>query len=328
MREDPIFITGCYRSGTTFLSRILDAHPDLNISYDTVSYFRFIIKKNMDPQNYEPILDEIGQRLKNRYNMNISKEEIVKKIEQFRPLTHKILYSAVMEVFFKTDQKRWGEKTLLEWSNLPFFLSMYPQGQVIHIIRDPRDVVASYKHMTIETGDKYLDAIFATMHSMDSAIIYKRKLPSDRYYLLKYEDLIMNPEKKVEEICKFLNIRFTLEMLNPNNYKDQFGKSFDGKRHSSFVKEDQLLDKIVPIDRWKKKLNKFEISFTEGFLFGQMQYFNYTFSDYFQDNLFYQLLISIEKTSLLKERIIHFLNTGEGIESYPSDPTLPQNWGD
>jgi len=45
MIDNPIFITGCYRSGTTYISRVLDAHPNLNVTFDSVNYFRFIIKK-------------------------------------------------------------------------------------------------------------------------------------------------------------------------------------------------------------------------------------------------------------------------------------------
>lgn len=31
-------------------------------------------------------------------------------------------------------------------------------------------------------------------------------------------------------------------------------------------------------------------------------------------------------TPLLQSRLHHWLSTGEGVESYPSDPTDPKNW--
>ena len=47
----PLLITGVYRSGTTLVSDILRKHPDLDITYDSINYFRFIIKKNIIQKN-------------------------------------------------------------------------------------------------------------------------------------------------------------------------------------------------------------------------------------------------------------------------------------
>ena len=41
-----IFMTGTYLSRTTILSRMIDAHPKLDIAYDSVKYFRWYVKTN------------------------------------------------------------------------------------------------------------------------------------------------------------------------------------------------------------------------------------------------------------------------------------------
>src|SRR3990167_7977186 len=40
-----IFLTTPFRSGSSFLSRILSAHPSISMSYDTVNFFRFCYGK-------------------------------------------------------------------------------------------------------------------------------------------------------------------------------------------------------------------------------------------------------------------------------------------
>ena len=119
--------------------------------------------------------------------------------------------------------RRWGEKSLLEWTNIPTFLDMYPSGKTIHIIRDPRDVVASYKNMTYETKDKYLDSIFNCLDSMKHAINYLSILPKSSYYLVKFEDLVNNRMIEIEKICKFLQIEFNEADYSKENIKEGAG---------------------------------------------------------------------------------------------------------
>jgi hypothetical protein len=321
MINNPILITGVYRSGTTYLSRLLDSHPGLNITYDSVNYFRYNLKKNTNPKNYKEIVTEITTRLENRYEKSLNSDLIIKNLGKFRNITHKDIYSEIMMKYFNNDGKRWGEKTLLEWSNIPTFLSMFEKSQAIHILRDPRDVLASYKNMTIETGDKYLDSIFANLNSFNKAIEYINTLPNNRYKIVIYEDLIDNPEKIAKELCDFLNLEYTKEMLNSDNYKDLSGDKLTISTHSSYGSNDNK----KPVNRWKEKLENDEVKLLEAIMENQMKYFNYDV--FYKDNDFSWLIETLDGTPLLKERLINYFYTKDGIESYPSDPTVSSSWG-
>ena len=321
--ENPIFITGMYRSGTTYLSRIIGAHSELDITYDSVNYFRFIVKNNIDPSEYVEIVNHTSERLLKRHGIALDNENIIDQIRSFEAnITHKVIYSAIMYEFFNSSDKRWGEKTLLEWSNVPTFLSMFSQGKCIHVLRDPRDVLASYKNMTFEKGENYLDAIFASLHSFNTSIKYKTILPQNRYLIVIYEDLIKDTKKITQNICEFLEIKFEKAMLDPKNYRSLDGKSFDFKTHTSFPTEN-----VKPLDRWKTKLSDYEIQFTEAIIGSQMNKFGYELSTNIDNNYITRLIDIIFKNPLLKERIINLIQTGDGVESYPSDPTDPDNWG-
>jgi hypothetical protein len=322
-RNDPIFITGVYRSGTTILSRILDAHPSLDITYDSVNYFRFIIKEGLPASQYKEIIKVIYDRLQDRYKIVLPYPELVHQVEMNDDINHAVIYATVMEYFFGNSGRRWGEKTLLEWTNIPTFLKMYPQGKTIHVVRDPRDVIASYKNMTFETGEKYLDAIFACMDSMNTAWRYKDEIPKEKYLLFIYEEFIADKGKCVKKICDFLNIDFDKEMLNCANYTDLAGKPFQSATHSSFPE-----DITPPKNRWLSKLTPYEIDMVEGFLSSQLELFGYTISDSFAHNSIKKFLDTLKKTPLLANRFDHYMTTGQGVEAYPSNPTDKKNWGD
>ena len=234
MINNPILITGVYRSGTTYLSRLLDSHPGLNITYDSVNYFRYNLKKNTNPKNYKEIVTEITTRLENRYEKSLNSDLIIKNLGKFRNITHKDIYSEIMMKYFNNDGKRWGEKTLLEWSNIPTFLSMFEKSQAIHILRDPRDVLASYKNMTIETGDKYLDSIFANLNSFNKAIEYELKYLKDqnrtfhsigKHYLNKGYYY-----KQIKELIKWFPLQNILVLISENvkeNMNNEYNKVYN-----------------------------------------------------------------------------------------------------
>ena len=320
MVESPILLTGVYRSGTTILSCMLGAHPSINFTYGTVNYLRWFVKKGVPATDYKKIVFETKDRLLRRFDKEINYDKIVQKIESSsKAICHETIYSAIMADFFAYEKKRWGEKTLLEWTSIPNFLEMYPSGKVLHIIRDPRDVVASFKGMTFENGSRYLDAIFACMHSMDTCTHYRQSLQAEHYYDVSYEKLVQNAASELEKICVFLNIPYHEDMLNENLYTDQLGKKFDRKSHTSHN------DSNKPIGRWREKLDVIELELIEGFLSNQMKEFGYNnFSGHGKNVQAFLNLICSEQ--LLKDRLVNFLVTGGGCEEYPSDPTKEENW--
>ena len=152
------------------------------------------MKKKISADLYKDIVHSISERIDFRYQIKLDTKRVISEIEKSskEKFSHKIIYDCVMRGVHSYSGRRWGEKSLLEWTNIPTFLDMYPSGKTIHIIRDPRDVVASYKNMTYETKDKYLDSIFNCLDSMKHAINYLSILPKSSYYLVKFEDLVNN----------------------------------------------------------------------------------------------------------------------------------------
>ena len=93
-------------------------------------------------------------------------------------------------------------------------------------------------------------------------------------FILKYEELVLNPKKTCEEICQFLNIKFDEKML----YFYKFNKN--GKALLSVTKKihQNTLKPFDPslIEKWKKNnidkkfLNMIEVCTKEC-----MDYFSY-----------------------------------------------------
>ncbi len=100
---------------------------------------------------------------------------------------------------------------------------------VIHIVRDPRNVISSLKnHFSFENETKILEFI---MNENQTIGIEENDIPQllsswKNHYnswkrfpknnlLVKYEDLILHPEQEIKKIIKFLNQFFTISL--PSN---------------------------------------------------------------------------------------------------------------
>jgi hypothetical protein len=324
----PILLTGTFRIGSTFLSRILDQHPDLNISYDRANFFRFYLARAHEIEScYRDVLEQARKRFDARWGMEIPVEEIAEAIEADPPTTFPKVYDQFMRsTFCEGDQDaRWGEKTLLQWTNIPLFLHMFPHGQAVHIMRDPRAVLASKREVTWEKPCRYLDAIFVCLHSMSWARDVGGSLPPEKYHIVRYEDVVCKSEETVRGLCSFLGVEHEPAMLDTARFKA--GDKSEWKPNTPFDDLGPGISKR-PVDRWRETLEPWEIGLVESFLSGEMETFGYEPSGIQLSSKDLRLIWeAFQETPLLQRRLQRWFDTGEGVERYSSDPTDPKNWG-
>lgn len=323
----PLFLTGMYRSGTSLVSQVLNNHPKLRVIYDNLHFFRFYLGKYLPIRDrYADIVREAEQRLNGRWGIHVPADRILERLGCNPHLELKDVYDAIMVETFCHGREdiRWGEKSLIQWSNIPLFLQMFPTGQTIQIIRDPRDVLASYREHTNETPFRYLDAVFAYLHCLNWAATTGASLADDRYMLLRHEDLVTHPEETARKMCAFLRIPYDPAMFDFSGYKDQRGDPWDGG--SSFGDSHQAITP-VSVGRWRSKLQPFETAFAESVLGDLLPAFGYELSGVkIETDDLRSLWQRLRATPLLQSRLRHWFETGQGVESYPSDPTDPANW--
>lgn len=318
-----IFITGIYRSGTTLVSRILNNHSKLWVTYDSVHFMRFSYDR-YNPisvyKNAEALVNEVYSRIKKRWDMSFDIDKTLRNLSDSGELSYRKVYDAIMESLaaqYKGKVSGWGEKTNVCWGQIPNFLGMFPDGKVIHVLRDPRDVMCSYREMTYEPGYAYLDSAFASLHSFESAITFSRSLDRKSYCFIRYEDLVNEPEKMARDVCNFLGIRFEKNMLNAMSFTSRQGKRWTGE--SSFNRGFNKISR-EPMERWKKNASAVEIFLVEMINRPVMRDFGYALSGISLGRKEWIKLYDILSDPVLDARYKNWLKNGEGVEAYPSDP--------
>lgn len=330
----PIYISGVYRSGTTLLSRILDNHPQLSVTYDNVHFMRFCFGQ-FDPinlrDNYLAVLNNIKERVDFRMKTDFDLGPIIEYLDGLEVVEYADVYHAVMSnLIADSPGNQWGEKTMIRWTYVPDFLGMFPQGKVIHILRDTRDVVASYKRVTNEPGLRYLDAIFATKHSMDWARLEGARLPEQNFLVVRYEDLVADPQYEVRRMCKMLEVGFDERMLDHTRFTDRSGQAWqgnsayaepgavtttaDGLQHSvNGIKGDS-------VGRFRGKLADWEIYLAELVARDPLTHYGYELTGIDLDDQGWAELRRVLDDEFVSGRYRYWLKTNQGVEAYPSSP--------
>lgn len=116
-------------------------------------------------------------------------------------------------------------------------IELLPEAKIIHVYRDPRDVVASFSHQRWSPTDKeqgawWYRAIMTHWFNVRSA------LPAGSYYELSLEGLVASPETVLREVCEFGGIPFDRVMLqidlshaNSGRWKREYSEEEKVKVH-------------------------------------------------------------------------------------------------
>lgn len=209
--EAPFFIVGCPRSGTTLLSLMIDAHPRLAVPPESHFIIPLAPRRRLGRMVRVATVEDILPFLTAR-EWDVDHAAVRAAVEEADSPSYPELVSAVFSTYAATHGKRrWGDKTPRYVDHVGTLAELFPNARFIHLIRDGREVAASLADRRWGPRDAVLGA-FIWRRSIRRARRDGRPL-GERYMELRLEDLIAEPEPRLNEICAFLGEKFSPEML-------------------------------------------------------------------------------------------------------------------
>lgn len=316
----PIMISGVYRSGTTFLTAMLGAHAEIRAASSTVKFLRFCLGRYGDMRQREnriALLADTHERIRKRWELSLDEAGILAKTDAHPAPSYALLYDLIMHDMLGRDAGRpirWGEKLAAQWEDIPLFLKMFPQGKAIHIFRDPRDVTVSYKLMTFEPGNTFLDAAFNFRGAAECMEQLLREYP-DRVLAIRAEDISAAPEENAKRICSFLDLEYSPAMIDASQLR---ADGEDWASNTSFGKTYKTLPDAKP--RWPEHLTRAETIFIEMISQPFFSKLGYTSSGFVPEKADWDKIFEYTTESFLDERFRKWLLTGQGSQGYRTDP--------
>jgi len=250
---EAIFIVGVSRSGTTLMRRILDKHSRIGIATEnhylghllawegTRHYFRRLGDLR-DDANVHALVELI-------YSGELQRRSRLRELSPYwRWLTGKVpredieayllasdrtergIFEAFLLIYADRRGKAvMGEKTPAHLDYVETLLEWFPDGRVVHCMRDPRAIYVSELRRRAEqaVGFPYrqlaaapalmerfvlLQVVWAWARAIHRHRQLVRRYP-DRYRLVRFEDLVAQPEATLGDLCDFLGVEVEARML-------------------------------------------------------------------------------------------------------------------
>jgi hypothetical protein len=250
---DAVFILGTSRSGTTLMRKILNSSDQIAIASENHFLGHLIASEGArykfrqfgdmsDDNNVHTLVDYIYsgafEKSSRRRGLSSQWRWIIKRVDKSELLqkilnsdrSERALFITMMQVYAERKGKPiMGEKTPAHVRYVGTLLEWFPNGRIIHMLRDPRGVFVSElrrRHeYTSTTPYKQLRRVpflfklyillqtsIAWYESIYRCSRYRKRYP-ENYYLLRFEDLVRDPESHIRRICDFLGVDFQDNML-------------------------------------------------------------------------------------------------------------------
>ena len=218
--DRPIIVVGCPRSGTTLLQVMLHAHPRIAIPPET----RFVLTgyKNRhrfgdlsDPDRRRALAEWIvGRRQTYFHELGLDAADVTERIVAGPP-TLGSAFAIVLRAYAQRFGKpRWGDKRPAYLQHLPVIGRLFPDAQIVNIVRDGRDCVASLKGMPWNRKNIY-QSILTWTRGYDQGRWAAGHLGPTSYYEMSYERLVTDPAPELARLCAFLGEDYDAAMTAP-----------------------------------------------------------------------------------------------------------------
>ena len=290
--EQLIVVCGVGRSGTSLVQSMLAAHPDVAFLPETGFLRRYafgrVLEKQYRRDGIESVVGQIDADLRIE-NLGITSAEIVEPfVNGTQQFTDIACYRRILALFaLRCGKSTIGDKDprLIEF--LPFVKKCFPRARVLHVVRDPRDVLASKQKAAWSKGRSWWEHVFANRVQFEIGHRSGRKMFGERYQVVFYEELLERPEETLARVCEHLDLSFAPSMLDFSAAARQLVRpdELDWKRETTGILKRHNTGK------WRDSLTAFQTAIVERMCTWTMKFGHYEPSDRHRELRFRQRLL-------------------------------------
>lgn len=260
--QRPVVICGVGRSGTSLLQSMLNAHPALCFPPETHFFRRYVADERtrrrferLGPAALQAALEADAEFARCKLD-----PRALLQPETGRGLnTARVFVRLLRSVAQRADKSRIGDKDPRSLDHLDSWKREFPAARVVHVIRDPRDVLLSRTKAAWSADRPWWAHIMICKEQLRRGRIVGQRAFGEAYLEVRYERLIADPDSALRRICEHIHLPFDRRML-------EFGES--AKELVADRELDWKRETLGPLlsnntEKWRAGLTPFQVRLTE-----------------------------------------------------------------
>lgn len=251
----PAFVVGYYRSGTTLMLNLLQGHPEVVALPGESKHFSALrnvlaalpeerrvaelhaawIRRLVSPDGLPPFW-ALGRPWEGGADLYAVFTRRLLAYAATREPAQDLLgvVAAALAATLGAEPRLWVEKTPRDELLVPVIVAAYPAARFVHMVRDPRATLASIEGFHREQYLASVPVAAAELRgSLEAARANAEQLGADRYLVVRYEDLVADPEREMRRVSSFLDLSWSDALVTPSSTANSStaGRRVEGRIH-------------------------------------------------------------------------------------------------
>lgn len=261
----PVFVVGAPRTGTTLMMQILNRHPRIYL-YDEIHYFERVWDDrealgDVDdaaarPRVYDRIRGMLRHVGSHREVADLLTDEELARRADAEGGGYRGLLSAVLRAGAEHHGAAVpGDSSPQDVLYVDRILEWYPDARIIGLARDPRGFLSSYKNYHRRGVATYRERYNPLTNSMlwrsymRALLAAARKHP-DSVAVIRYEDLVDDPETHLKRLCAHIGVDFDPGMTDVSASNTSFGNERTEVKGIVASSRDRWRTELTPTEIW------------------------------------------------------------------------------
>ncbi|RMG93454.1 MAG: sulfotransferase [Chloroflexi bacterium] len=232
LQSEPIFVVGAPRSGTTWVSEILGAHPQVARVFESWLFTEHDgLGKLFGRAHYPPGYSGLGRLL--------PRESLVVCVRQFA--------EQVMSHALTPAHRFLVEKSPSHLFAIPLIREVFPEARFVHVLRDGRDVCVSVLAAASSWMPAWRDSFGASVEAAaqmwHDAVRWaqreQREVGNGRFLEVRYEWLRQEPDNWLRQLFDFCHIPYDENLLADIQEQTRFENKYR-PRETGFRRRAQI----------------------------------------------------------------------------------------
>lgn len=271
----PGFVVATERSGSNLVRLLINAHPDVSAPhpFETAFPAEDCFEAIRGPSRRPLVRDVLvgKQHSHHPFNRPLDIDDVVARVG--KPGKHPRLdvQRAIYDTYATAEgARRWMSKdpTVFEYAERA--LNYYDDPRFVYLVRDARDVALSFKNSHVAGIHHPYYAVKRWTHEQSVGMKLLNR-HSDRIHLVKYEELLQDPESVVKVMFSFLDLKYHPEVM-------YYYKTDDAKSAAESASAFENVTNPIQSDNYEKfrdQLPDEEVALVEKLAHDQLEFFDY-----------------------------------------------------